>query len=170
MVLILPPDLLIGAFLAALIHECCHLILLYFFHIPVITIEIGIMGATIRTCPFPPHQELICTLAGPAGSLLCALFFQRFPLFALCGLIQGIYNLLPIYPLDGGRILRCIFQLILPEHAERICAIVKRITIIAISLGCLWLAIRTLDQFFLLLPVYFLLQTVCRRKIPCKRN
>ena len=59
-----------------------------------------------------PGRELICILAGPAASLLLLCLARIFPRVAICGLIQGCYNLLPIAPLDGGRALHCLLSLL----------------------------------------------------------
>ncbi len=56
-------------------------------------------------------KSVICILSGPMGSLLLFLFVRWIPRIAFCGLLQGIYNLLPIYPLDGGRVVRCMLDL-----------------------------------------------------------
>ena len=55
-----------------------------------------------------PIREAICALAGPLGSFSLLLISEYFPEAAVCGLIQGAYNLIPVYPLDGGRLMRCL--------------------------------------------------------------
>ena len=71
-----------------------------------------------------PGRETACILAGPCGSLLLMCFAVWFPRTAVCGFIHGLYNLIPVYPLDGGRALRTVtFGLLSPEWAECICAI-----------------------------------------------
>ena len=61
------------------------------------------------------RQELLAALAGPLVNLVCgALFCMRSPAFAAYSLMLGIYNLLPVWPLDGGRAVRCALAQHLP--------------------------------------------------------
>ena len=58
---------------------------------------------------------LLAALAGPLVNLVCgALFCMRSPAFAAYSLMLGIYNLLPVWPLDGGRAVRCALAQHLP--------------------------------------------------------
>ena len=95
---------------AAMIHEVCHILVIIVLKLPIYGLSVGLSGAKIHTAPLLPWQEFICAAAGPVGSFLCVLLVHRWPMIALCGLVQGSFNLLPIYPLDGGRILRCLLQ------------------------------------------------------------
>lgn len=166
--LILPFKLVITAFFAAAVHELFHLLALVAFRIPILQINITTGGAIIRTPPIAPLQELLCTLAGPAGSLLCLLFGRFFPLLALCGLIQGLYNLIPLYPLDGGRILKCAAQICFPRCWPILLTAAELCSITAVILACIFLYHRTVDVFFLMFGAYFLLKILVVRKIPCK--
>ena len=70
-------------------------------------VTLGFGDVQIRTAPLPPGAEALCALAGPAANLLCAgLFLRILPEFAGVSLALGAFNLLPIFPLDGGRLLR----------------------------------------------------------------
>ena len=170
LLLLLPADLIVAFSVAVLIHECSHILVLYFLRIPILRIELRTGGAVIRSAQLSVTEELICAAAGPAGSFLCLLLLRRFPLLALCGCLQGVYNLLPVYPLDGGRILRCFCLWLCPQHADLICKTVKSCVITGIIIISLFLSIRIKDIVYLLPAVYFLLQTGMQRKFPCKQR
>lgn len=105
-ILLLPFRLLIAALASAIFHELCHLFVMKMFSIPVLGLHIGTFGVVIRSGYMTLGQELLCAAAGPMGSLFLLVTAEVFPFLALCGLLQGLFNLLPIYPMDGGRILR----------------------------------------------------------------
>lgn len=105
--LAVPLRWLIGWLLAVLTHEICHCIALLLFQIRVLRLYIGILGIQIETEPMRVYEELICALAGPLGGGLLVLC-NYFPEAAICACFLNVYNLLPIYPLDGGRVAACI--------------------------------------------------------------
>ena len=168
MLLILPLPWLTSILLAAVIHEVCHLIALKFCGVNIYRIHIKTHGAVIETEALSSLKELICAAAGPAGSFLCLIFMRHFPMLALCGLLQGSYNLLPIYPLDGGRIVHAFTVILFPHHAEAICKFTSLFAVTGIFAVCLLLYIRTTIPFFLLFAGYFMLTRVLQRKTPCK--
>lgn len=111
LLLTVPFPWLLGAFGAGCFHELCHYAAIRALGGQVYTLQIRFSGASLEMQPLSPARELLCALAGPAGSLFLVLFLQPFPRLALCALIQAAFNLLPIYPLDGGRAILCAFRL-----------------------------------------------------------
>ena len=104
--------------LAALCHELGHLLALRLAGAEVERLRLTAFGAEIladtRFLPYP--REILCTLAGPAVNLALALILSRMAgdyILAGANLLLGGFNLLPIPPLDGSKVL---FSL-LPERA-----------------------------------------------------
>ena len=110
-ILILPLRWILCAIFAAGVHELAHFFVLWFYHVPILQVEISPLGAKIHIPALSPGQEILCAAAGPIASLMLLLLAPIAPMIALFGLVQGIFNLLPIYPMDGGRIFRGILAL-----------------------------------------------------------
>ena len=169
LLLTLPLKWLLAALLAAAFHEFCHILAIQLLGGQVCSITVSAGGAKIDTTPLSRGRELICALAGPVGSLSLLLFCRRIPRIALCAGMQAAFNLLPLFPLDGGRILRCTAELLLPpKWAEIVCMVLERMTLSGILilalLGCLWLDLGLSPVIF----AGFLLLKAVMRKIPCK--
>lgn len=159
--LVLPLGWLLAWGCAVCIHELGHLAMLRLLKLPVQGMNADGSGIRLRTEFAYAWQELLCALAGPAAGLLLLLAAPVFPRLALCGAFHSLYNLLPVYPLDGGRVLWALFG----EKTGR--------TVQGICLGCI-IALGSYGTFCLrlgLLPLIFACLTVIRalgRKIPCK--
>lgn len=138
--LVLPLSWLAAAVTAALFHELCHGAAAVALGGSLGDIRLGERGATMEVGGLSNGRELLAAAAGPVGSLGLLLLGRCFPRLALCGLVQGLYNLLPIYPLDGGRILFCLIRF---RHSEaltlKICCRVGPLAGALAGLGLLWL-------------------------------
>lgn len=113
---------LIGAlvFIGSILwHEMAHVLTALRYGIPVTQVVLHLFGgvAQIARDPERPIQEFLIAIAGPVSSLVLAVFFGFLSLLgglpgALCAWLSGVnltlvlFNLLPGFPLDGGRVLR----------------------------------------------------------------
>lgn len=115
-VLIIPLEWLFSWIIAVTIHELSHYLILKLCRVQIYAISITSSGAIIETEPMPVYKEIISALAGPLGGLCVLSLARYFPVVAICAFFQSIFNLLPIYPLDGGRALHCCFLKMLGEE------------------------------------------------------
>lgn len=112
-------------FASVMLHELMHSVVARASGIPVESITLFIFGGVSRITkePLNPKMELKIAIAGPLTSLLlggvCWLIWYIVPLsweyiiavsfwLGLINILLGAFNLLPGFPLDGGRVLRAI--------------------------------------------------------------
>lgn len=116
-----------GLFASIVFHELCHSIVARKFGIQMKGITLFIFGgvAEMDQEPSSPKSEFLIAIAGPISSGFLAFLFYRLHDFsgslALSVPLQGVlhylgwinailavFNLVPAFPLDGGRVLRSI--------------------------------------------------------------
>ena len=114
LVLLLPLQWLFAMAVSAAVHELGHLLAMVLLKLPIQGISIFPTGVRIRTQPLNDKQELICAAAGPMCGACMIFLAEWFPGLALVSAFHSLYNLLPVYPADGGRILCCLSNLLLP--------------------------------------------------------
>ena len=128
---------LLATVMAALFHECGHLLASVFCKIPLRLMEIDLFGARLYPKGFISSykKELSLAAAGPLFSILLGLLLiPRHSALALATqsatFSLAFFNLLPIADFDGGRMLRTTLALALPEDmAERILAICSYVSL-----------------------------------------
>ena len=111
-----------GFFLSVLLHELSHALLAQRFGMPVPSITLFIFGgvSNIGAEMSSARHEFFVAAAGPAMSLLLAFVLGAIAVFiggdfgevllylATVNALLGVFNLLPGFPLDGGRVFRSI--------------------------------------------------------------
>ncbi len=114
-------------------HELGHLLMMKLCRVPVEGVCLTASGAVIEG-GFPSYRtEVLCAAAGPVAGLFSAvLLIPIAPRGAAVGLLLSIVNLLPLYTLDGGRILRGVLLLCCSEERARTIAYV-----VSVSVSCL---------------------------------
>jgi Zn-dependent protease len=115
----------VGVFFSIVFHEFSHSLIARRFGIPIKGITLFIFGgvAEMEKEPPSPHSEFLMAIAGPLASFLLAFIFSRldalavasawptpvigvFDTLAYINMIVAVFNLVPAFPLDGGRMLR----------------------------------------------------------------
>ncbi len=115
-----------GMFVSIVFHEFWHSLVARRYGLPISGITLFIFGGVSEMTEEPesPTVEFFMALAGPASSFLLAAIFYAvsramaagtplavhavFAYLAYINVLLGLFNLLPAFPLDGGRVLRSI--------------------------------------------------------------
>ena len=160
MLLLMPLRWLLSAIVAAVFHECCHYAVIRLFCRHAVTVKIYSYGARMPLPEMSRSKEILCAMAGPVGGLLLTIFAPIFPRLAVCAFLQSMYNLLPIYPLDGGRMISSLLSILFsPPRAAAILRATEICTKIGICLASIY------GSFFLhwgILPL-FVAALICIR-------
>ncbi len=164
---------IIALFGSVLVHELCHALVARMYGLRTREIVMFPIGGVSRLESQPkPRQEGLIALAGPAANLIIGLALLAtqhgfLPLeklsvptdanlverIALGNLLLGMFNLLPAYPMDGGRILRSLIALRKPEdEATQIAARAGRF--LAVAMGLFGLLSQNFVLVFVALFVY----------------
>ncbi len=150
---------LLGLFVSALLHEMAHAGVASRMRVRTLEIVMFPIGGLARLeRRLRPSEELWVTLAGPAANLAVAgaifgwMAVMRQPVtigltdllapsdgavlqrIAFANLLVAALNLMPAFPMDGGRVLRALLSFVRPEEeATRVAAWMGRM--LAISMG-----------------------------------
>ena len=169
LLLVLPLEWVLSAITAALIHELSHILAVLLLGGRILQIRVSVMGCEIETAPMDSLRSALCIMAGPMGSFLLLLLRRNVPQIAVCGLLQGAYNLLPVLPLDGGRILYCVLCACCQNAAQKIMRWCRYMVCGGIFLVTAAAFLQSRDLFPLIGGLIFN-AALLRRKIPCKEN
>jgi len=166
---------MIAVFTCVVAHEFGHILTArhFGFASPDVTL-LPIGGiARFQTIPERPSQELAVALAGPAVNLIIAAALVLFgiepgavhhtealrpesilPALVTINLFLAIFNLLPAFPMDGGRALRAVLASFLDRaRATRIAANIGQT--VAVGLGLVGLYAGNILLIFIAIFVYF---------------
>ena len=106
---------------AVLVHELGHFVMLRAFRRRLTRLRLGLAGLEMDYAPqLEGAQGLLCAAAGPAfggayALLACTLGGDFWQVSGAASFLLTVFNLLPVLPLDGGRVLLAL----LPEGAAR---------------------------------------------------
>lgn len=127
MLVLVPIRWILAMGISVIVHELGHILAICAMRIPILKISLKAMGVRIHTPPMKTSQELLCAAAGPAAGISLILLAKWLPATAVCAAFHCIYNLLPVYPADGGRVLYSGLRLCVQEAtAVRVVGIVRQ--------------------------------------------
>ena len=159
---------------AAAVHELGHYLASKLLGLRLCEFNIELWGLHMRFDGVLSYRDdLLTAAAGPLASLLLALAsaaagryagWQDAYLLAGVSFLFGLFNLLPVFPLDGGRIV-CAASATLwgPVTADAVGAVCACTVIFALLVGGMVVLLRTKVNFSLLLVAVWLLFSYCQK-------
>lgn len=161
---------------AAGIHELGHFAAIYLMGGRVRRLHFGLVGLCIdyEGQRIGYWGEIVLALSGPFANFVLAygasvwgVYAANETLFLLAGVSMGaaLFNLLPIYQLDGGRAIYCFLALVLDsEQAWRgVCVLSCGTILLLLALG-VWLFLWSGWNFTLLAAAVWLMISYCKSR------
>jgi Zn-dependent protease len=162
------PSIVVAIFLSVLVHELAHAFVAnrLGYNVRQIYIDLFYGAAEIDLDHCPERDSIQIVAAGPISNLLLAII--SFGIYAGTGIpflaemvvvnvVLFIFNILPIYPMDGGRILRNFLMMKMPSN-RRLAKQISDWTSLTFSIALLAYCIYTSSLMlgiFSLLFIYF---------------
>jgi len=124
-------------FLSVLLHELAHAGMIGLFGYGASQVMLaGLGGVTLNKRIAKPWHDMVISAAGPAASFVIAfaalalgsrvhdpMFVAFLPLLAEANIVWGVFNLVPISPLDGGGIVSNFLRIFLRDRTAFVIAI-----------------------------------------------
>ena len=155
----------------AIIHECFHLLAGIILGYKVKSIRIMPLGLSIafnekeeeyntkiKKSNFNNVKKIIILLMGPISNIVIAFFFMllNMAIPVYINVLIAIFNLLPIYPLDGGQILNRLSRIIYGNfEAYKISNIIMSILTALASIGLLYT--KNIAIIFIIMFLWYLI-------------
>jgi Zn-dependent protease len=154
-------------FISVLVHELAHAAAIALFGYGSSEIVLGgIGGATMNKRKAKPWHDMVISLAGPLSSFVLAYLFALLfrtavfvrrdamlvnlvPMLMQANIWWGLFNLVPVSPLDGGQAVRNFLRIFLQERTAFVIAVWISI-VVGIAVAALGLKFRL---FFLALLI-----------------
>ncbi len=154
LLLLIPVGSFVSVFIAVLLHEMAHMYVAKKLNYKVGSIQIDLFHGSAEVGHISDHKDnILVTAAGPLCNLLLVLFSYLIRLVLPDGIahdlmdtmiyINGllfVFNILPIFPMDGGRISKSILSLIFGNMRgmfyNGILSLVSSGLLFAVSVAC----------------------------------
>ncbi len=145
-------------YLSAFVHETAHIVVSLLMGVDVKEVVLGPFGVNAKMSgKVSLGKELWISLAGPLLSFFLFLT-AREEFIRKVNLLIAFFNLLPIYPLDGGRIQKVVLSMILGKNrGEKISKKVSFIFLIVFILFSIMISIRFANIYFIFFALYLFL-------------
>lgn len=183
--------LLLAIFFCVLLHELGHSFAAKRYNIDTEDITLLPIGglARLKEMPTKPMQELIIAIMGPAVNVVIALVFGLIFYFGYNGVIEGqqelmleppfslkkfillltttniilvVFNMVPAFPMDGGRVLRALLAFKLDyAKATKIASLIGR----AAAIGFIAIGFYNEDIVFMLLGGFVFFSATTENKM-----
>ena len=162
--------LLFNYFVALILHELAHLWVATSKGYKLKQMYLSVCGLFIKLDEqIEDKDAFLINIAGPSLNLLICVFcmslfwlapasYNYLSTFCLSNLALAVFNLIPVYPLDGGKVVKSMFKN--QKSFNIFNKITKSILIVLFASLFIYSCFNTINYFYLIMLVFFLTSTL----------
>lgn len=145
-------------YIFVVIHELAHIITAKMLRVKIKEVVLLSIGVNARYEENVSNlKEFVIAIMGPIASLVLAIFMPN-KMYSVINIIIFVTNIFPIYPLDGGRILRIILiKSFGYKNGIKVYGVVLKILICILSVATIIFTVYFKNYFFLFFCIYIFL-------------
>ena len=159
---------LVFLFIFVLFHELGHALAAKYFKINTKDITLYPFGGIARISQSPNNcwEDLVISFAGPLANFLIAALLllidiiipvSFLKLLILINIAMGVFNLIPIYPMDGGRILNAILSTVVNENKAKLLSLNLGLCFNLVLFAMCIFFIQNLGLLFINIVLFFMI-------------
>lgn len=145
------------AYMFIIMHELSHMIMALIVGVDIDEIVLLPFGASAKySGNITLIKEFLIAIAGPITTLFFSILYHN-NTYTMVNILIFLFNMIPIYPMDGGRILKVFFALIFKKKvAEKISLYSDIVMIILLVFLATFLLFQYNNPSLLIMSIYIL--------------
>lgn len=142
-------------YLFFVVHELGHIIVALLYRLKFMGINFHVFGVNLKidTSDLSYEKKLILYFAGPFTNIIISYVALRYNNYNVhyINMVLGLFNLVPIFPLDGGNMIKTVLEVFLKDTQISKTILYINLILLIITAICFW---QCFNIFYLALFFY----------------
>lgn len=150
-------NIFFASYMFIMMHELSHMIMALALRVDILEIELTCFGVIAKyNGSISLLKEFLISIAGPTATLIYSYIYKD-NLYFYINMCIFVFNMLPIYPFDGGRILKVLLSIIFgKKKGSIVSSYITNIIVIFLFVLSVFVAVYFRHFYVLLISLYIM--------------